>query len=486
MIKKINSVYTIFLLALMLRSIAFIAAQPWEESWHQRLLYSGDPFEYITLARSLWERQAFSSTWPEPMPNGFRTPGYPIFLGALSGGQIDLIWIAVLVQIILDSAFAAAFSKIVEACFRSRDLGFTAGVLYSCYPEAIFWSTQIFPENMGVWFAAGGLGFIAIALRTQKARLRTAAFVSGAAAIGLTILIKPNWLLMPMITAFWLTMRAARGDRIGRLSLPVSLILLALPALFWMSWNWYNWGNWTINYGHVAFKEAIVSGLVKKTGTRELPFSANWSHEMDLHCLMPDFSLVNYLPIKNSSVTSWSRDSLSRDKAAIDAQYARLIADNPLPYINMHLSGSAYLLVSPGNNFMLNAFVRENRNPHLHAIFATGGSGFFDLLKQKVFAGQLSVVSMVLAACVLCYLIICYIGSFATLLRAILCKDFFSLGGPWLCYLAFSALNVALIGPGGTSRYRYALMVALLPYAAKFVLKVAQGIQTRHLGGPSA
>lgn len=485
-LKKLKSIYTIFLLALILRSTAFIATQPWEESWHQRLLYSGDPFEYLTLARSLWERQAFSTTWPEPMPNAFRTPGYPIFLGALCGGQIDSMWIAILVQVILDSAFAAAFAKIVEACFRSRDLGFTAGVLYSCYPEAIFWSTQMFPENMGVWLAACGLGFIAIALQTQKTALRTVALVCGSAVIGLTILIKPNWLIMPIITGFWLTFRAARGDRIGRLMLTFSLLVLVLPTLFWMSWNWYNWGNWTLNYGHVAFKEAIVTGLIKKTDTHELPVSATWSREMDLHMLMPDFSRANYLPLKNSSVRSWSRDSLSRDKAAVDAQYSRLTLDNPLTYANMHLSGAVYLLVSPGNEFMRNAFVRDNRKPHLYAIFATSGSGFFDLLKQKVFAGQLSLVSMALAVFVLFYAAICYTGAFATLLRTVMSKDFFSLGGPWFCYLAFSALNVALIGPGGTSRYRYALMVGLLPYASKFILRVGRIIQAKFMGVPTS
>lgn len=463
----------IFLTALLLRLALFAFSQPWEESWHARLLYSGDPFENVTLARSLVERGEFSITWPEPIPNGIRTPAYPLFLAFATAGQIDLLWLAVLVQIFLDSLCATAVAVVVGRCFANQTLGIISGFAYALMPEAVFWSTQLFAESMGIWFVVVGIGFFSYLpyrhCHATLGPLNTVCLLTGALLMGLLVLIKPNWLFMPFLAAVWLACGLLFFWRC-RYRIPLGILALALlfaPLTSWLAWNKFHWGNLSMSFGQVMFKQSIATSLIRRSGSQTVPAIEHWSDEMRLHMLTPDFSQPNYMPSSFTTVTSWNPGALAGDKKLTDTQFFALVLNDPFRYAALHLSGIIYLLTSPGSNFVTTAtdlgFTSEESTPN----FASSNESLYGLLQKRALARAKPVFWIVWTAVSLTSIgaIYALTGVFAWLLAAQRTPAQV-LANPWILYLAFAVLSVVLIGAGGGSRYRFTLLVALLPYAS--------------------
>jgi hypothetical protein len=469
----------IFILALMLRLGAFVLSEPFNSTYAERLLWSGDPFEYATLARSLYERGAFSITWPEAMPNAFRTPGYPLIIMLFSQGNINLIWVVVLIQVLFDSIFALIFAYIIKLCFASRRIALVSGFLYSVYPEAIFWSTQLFPENVGLWFAVIGVGFLAASLQTRVNNLARFKILRllGCLLIGFTVLIKPNWLLLPPLVAVWILFQFYNTKFAGRfLNLFACITLLGLPTFSWMAWNKTQWGNWTINYGQTAFKESLSSSILNKNDSEMIPVSLLWSREMKLHALIPDFSQPNYLPKSHLNVYDWSSNSLYQDKAITDAQFKLVVFDNFTDYVKVHIQGLIYLLASPGSNFIIKAYGLSDYTTQSHANFASSESNLLELARTKLLVSDNAIIRSFITAIVLSFVALVFATSLTQIFFEIRAHRIFVAGGPWVAYLIFSILVILIIGAGGTFRYRYALLVSLMPYASLFICSCAKFI----------
>ncbi|MFZ4773859.1 MAG: hypothetical protein ACOYM3_00755 [Terrimicrobiaceae bacterium] len=460
---------SIIAVALVLRLFVFLYSQPWEHSWDNRVLYTGDPFEYLTLARSLVERHEFSVTWPEPMPNGVRTPGYPLFLSLTCQGQTNLMWISVLAQVVLDSLFSGLFAVIATRCFRSHKVGILSGFLYAVFPDAVFWPTQIFPESIGVWFAVGGVGLLErFASGNCKHFWQQTTFaLSGCLLLGLAVLIKPNWLFLPFVAAIWISYHIISRPQGSRIILTGALCILFAPMTSWVCWNKYNWGNWTINYGSVMFKESISSSLINKNGSSEIPISKVWSDEMKLQALVPDFNEKHFVPPSFLRVTTWNKDSLSRDTARVNQQYKRVILENFPEYLKMHAGGIAYLLFSPGSNFVAKALDPKFEMKDSSANFATSQKSLVEILHARLLDVDASWLAISWTGLTLAYLCVLYL--FSLIFAGIFYTRGFSaslLGGPWLIYVLVSGISIILIGAGGTSRYRYGLVAAMIPYAS--------------------
>jgi len=471
-ILRLRPLVFIFLLALSLRLAAFAVSGPSHSSYAERLLCFGDPFEYVTLARSLHERAAFSVTWPEPMPNAFRTPGYPILIMLICQGRIEFLWAFVLVQVLIDSIFATALAWVVQVCFASRRVALVSGVLYAVCPEGVFWSTQLFPETAGLWFTVSGIGLLAASINSAHNTKQRAAFLRycGCLLLGCSVLIKPNWLLLPPIVGLWLVFHL-RGSGFGSTfkMLAACFILLALPGFSWMGWNKLHWGNWTINYGQTAFKESLSASVIRKTGSLTAPASSVWSREMNLHLLIPDFSQPNFLPESHRNVTEWSSSALATDKAFTDAQYTSVTLNNFPSYLSIHGQGLLYLLASPGSDFIARAFGLSDPNTGIYANFASSNASLFELVRTKLFSTENALLRVAITALVLSFVALILIGSLIQLITEIKSGKVFTTGGPWVSYLVYSFLLIAIIGAGGTFRYRYAILVAFIPYAAAFI-----------------
>jgi hypothetical protein len=471
----------IFLTAVLVRLALFAFSQPWEPSWHARLLYSGDPFENVTLARSLVERGDFSITWPEPIPNGIRTPAYPLFLAFATAGQIELLWLAVLVQIFLDSLCATAVAVVVGRCFQNHSLGIISGFAYALMPEAVFWSTQLFAESMGVWFVVAGIGFFSF-LPNRHATLgllNTVHLLAGALFVGLLVLIKPNWLFMPFLAAAWLTCGLLFFWRC-RYCIPLGILALTLlfaPLASWLSWNKFHWGNLSMSFGQVMFKQSIATSLIQRSGSQTVPAIEHWSDEMRLHMLTPDFSQPNYMPSSFTTVTSWNPGALAGDKKLTDNQFFELLLKDPLRYVMLHTSGTIYLLTSPGSNFVTTAVDPGFTAAESAANFASSNESLYGLLQKRALANAKPAFWIVWSVIALATLgaIYALTGVFACLLAAKR-TSWRILANPWILYLVFAGLSVVLIGAGGGSRYRFTLLVALLPYASWALAYIVRAI----------
>ena len=469
---------TIFALALAFRLAVLLLSRPWSDDWPQRLTYSGDPFEYSVLGKSLLTRGVLSVTWPNAMPDALRLPVYPAFVGLTSGGgQISLLWCTVLVQVLIDSFFASLLVRMTGALFNHEALGGAVGLIYALNPDAALYASQLFAESISVWLLVGTIYGVAAAAQ-PAAPGAWKRFAVGVLCGAMLVLCKPIWQYVWMAVLGWLALMAwrARARRSIVAFLAAGWLCMAAPGVLWVKRNYDTWGVASLSFSKAYTERTIAEGVITSAGaTGRVPIP-DFSREMQLHCIMPDFSQPDFMPPAFQQVTSWDRSGVAGDYRVAHELYATTLRDFRPAYVKLHFLSTAYTIFSPATNFATRFFGTGRVEDSAFANFGTSGlttTGKFFAFLQRALSNPVAIVWSVL---VVSYLV-AYYAAILFGARTYLTHYRWNI---WTLFLLGGGSLLFLLGPSGSSRYRFALIQAFLPLAALGYLR------WRSRGGSSA
>ncbi len=159
------------------------------------------------------------------IPEGLRTPGFPLFLAAVRTVSHSPLAI-VFAQILLSGATACLIASAAFAFSGSRRGAWTAGLLWALHPALIAMDAAVLSESVFTFGVALAFWFAA---RVQSGRM----FLVAALIVGLWALVRPFgvFLVLPLAFAAF-----ARADRRWWTTLGVC-VLTALPSVAWSARN---------------------------------------------------------------------------------------------------------------------------------------------------------------------------------------------------------------------------------------------------------
>ena len=172
----------------------------------------GDVRDYVAYAWNLLHHGVFSKAWPAdamPVPDGFRGPGYPLFIAAamvLQSRPDD--WYALLLHAqALVGALTVTGTVLLARRWLSPGWALFAGVLLALWPHHIAATGALLSEV--VFGATLVFAMLCAVLAQGTTRTRTWAIASGA-LFGYAYLVNPLVLFLPFVLAA-LSWRNRRG-----------------------------------------------------------------------------------------------------------------------------------------------------------------------------------------------------------------------------------------------------------------------------------
>jgi 4-amino-4-deoxy-L-arabinose transferase-like glycosyltransferase len=260
---KVIGVVFVLQLAFLAGSAVLLAH--YGESLYQ--LASGQDSEYIPLAHTMLEKGTFELPpryFPTslPVPESFRTPGYPAFVAlvfSLSGGSSfvpgidppqwgDGFYILLVALCALSAITSGLIYLIARRLALSPLFALSAGVLFGMSPAVIFLPvTALGSDVLYVFFLAAALLFL-ITLREARHPWWSASALG--LLLGLGTLTKPVGLYLSLIILVSLpffAMHAWPRTRRPFLLLAVSLAVFAATLLPWYIRNAYVFGHFGLS-----------------------------------------------------------------------------------------------------------------------------------------------------------------------------------------------------------------------------------------------
>ncbi len=157
---------------------------------------AGDAPSYDALAKALAEGRGYVNSHTGE-PTAFRPPGYPFFLAAVYRAypQADLRLFRVL-QAVLSACTILAVYSLARAC-AERKIALVAAALFAVYPSSIFFSALLITETLAVFLLVLFLLLLTRAIR-EEGRRRTAWLAASGVLLGLSTLVRPITLLLPL------------------------------------------------------------------------------------------------------------------------------------------------------------------------------------------------------------------------------------------------------------------------------------------------
>lgn len=206
---------------------------------------SSDGYETIALNLLSGGGYALESGKPTSM----REPAYPLFIAGTYAAAGRAPWLILLLQCLLSTATAGMLFLFGRKMFDER-VGVLAAVIYSLYPQAIYYSGYFFRETLATFIVTGFIWASAY-WKDEKKSGDLAAFAAGVCAMvaGLT-----NSGLMP----------AAVFGGLGLLLRPKRLALYAVPLLLgcglWTARNTAVQGRLVLGstHGGEEFYQALI------------------------------------------------------------------------------------------------------------------------------------------------------------------------------------------------------------------------------------
>lgn len=221
-----TGVALVMLLALLIR-VAFLLGL--EVQTH----VAGDINDYLHYAWNLGHHAVYSSASPDtvatPAPDGFRPPGYPMFLLLcmwLGGfGSAWLAWAHAL-QILASSATVLLVTLLGRTWMKPGP-SLLSGVLLALWPHHVVFASTLLSETL-LGFSVVLAMWLASVAHTRRSR---AWAISAGFAFGYAALVNTLVILFPLVVGALLLASRHRG----RLVAPFLLAFVALPASWWLA-----------------------------------------------------------------------------------------------------------------------------------------------------------------------------------------------------------------------------------------------------------
>ncbi len=201
---------------------------------------TGDSKNYQLLAENILTHGVFSSSQSEPhAPESFRAPGYPLFLAANYFLTAD--WFLVLIIQIVVVSVAPALLYLLFAPYHERAAWWGA-FLFALEPTRLFLSASLLSDAL---FACTLLGALLALERGKRTDSLTLTGVSGA-LLGVSILVRPIAIFLPIATALYLALAVRPLSRACAMAV-LGVACAAVVVFPWSVRNHQLFGSWNVS-----------------------------------------------------------------------------------------------------------------------------------------------------------------------------------------------------------------------------------------------
>lgn len=197
-----------------------------------------DSAAYERLARGLQEEGRFEQVGPgtpaHPQPASNYSPGLPLLTGAIFklGGNDDVRLARILLALIASLAIPISF--LIARRLAGPDAGLIAAAIIAFYPTLVTDSGMLMTEPLAGTLIAGTV----LAVLRARDRPGWITWVVAGALLGLTVMVRPEYLVVGLALLIALFAIEARGG-IGFALRPVALMLLAVLVVL-APWTIHN------------------------------------------------------------------------------------------------------------------------------------------------------------------------------------------------------------------------------------------------------
>lgn len=187
MIKENKRLILIFLIALVLRLILFLAAGSWQNRDTETRIALSDTKSYTKIALNLVKNKIFSRSESPPYhPEMFYTPIYPLFLASIYSILGYKPYIPILLQLLIGSATCLFVYKVGKILFNERT-ALLAGLFLAFEYSNILYSNVLLTENLFIFLFVVHVFFLVKYLTTDIKKW----LVYSALFLGLSTLTRP-------------------------------------------------------------------------------------------------------------------------------------------------------------------------------------------------------------------------------------------------------------------------------------------------------
>lgn len=205
------------------------------------LVKGNDPLTYHQLAINLINYHSFVYQ-PGLPPVTLRTPGYPLFISFiyfLLGSEPLLV---ILFQIIFDSLTCLLIFKLTKIITNYR-IAIIAAILYAFEPHASIFSLSMYSDTIFVFFITL-FGYLFVKyLKDNKIHF----LISSAIVLGITILIKPSSIYLPIIIIVFVILRRGKEFKVIIRDTLYFLFILLLVISPWLIRNYLHFNKFFLS-----------------------------------------------------------------------------------------------------------------------------------------------------------------------------------------------------------------------------------------------
>lgn len=299
-------------IALAIRLAFFVAAEPWNAEALASDILVADAAGYHKLGLQFKDSFSFDDF------GALRTPAYPLYLAASYAVSGNAVWLALLLQAVVDVGTVAIVFFIAWSLFKRTNVAVLASILYAVSFVAASGSTRLGTDTL---FAAVLALSVLVYIRAVQNKGRWRLFVLVGLLLGLASLLRPVGQYVPVLFVLGLIIHA-RGYRWKIASSAAMLAAFLIVISPWQVRNLVTFGQYSLsnNTGFVLFNWHAAMALANAEGItiEEARFR---------------LGAQDILSISNP----FERERVERSKAL---QYMR---GHPVTYLRAHVRGIGYM-----------------------------------------------------------------------------------------------------------------------------------------------
>lgn len=183
---------------------------------------------YVEKARLIAEKGDFYSAFQD----GYRTPGYPVFLSLFYRNVKKPLLVARYFQIVCGSAIIILFYFSLIAVCGSHPAAVFGAILAALWPPAYYFAQMLYPESLSLVLVAAIIYFI-----SQRDKRPSLSIIALSLCLVGLVYLKPNHLLMgvPVFLVIWFSGSKWKGRLLDAALLTSIVIVLIFPWTVWVS-----------------------------------------------------------------------------------------------------------------------------------------------------------------------------------------------------------------------------------------------------------
>ncbi|MHB2149550.1 ArnT family glycosyltransferase [Calditrichota bacterium LG25] len=252
-----KGLFLIILLAFVIRLGFFFSLQPWDNEVVKKTILVLDAYGYHFLALTLLNNKTFEAF------DGFRTPGYPIFIAIIYVISSNRVWLVLLIQIFLNIFSILLIYKIV-LIFFSRKIALLSALLFAIDIYQSLYSVTLLTDSLFVFLFLLSIFYLYKNIKQKNFLL----IFSSALFLGIATLVRPISYLFPFIALIFIFLFGNFRLQIKFIySLVFSITFLATISP-WLIRNYSKYGEaklssvtgYNLLFYNVAYTEVYKSG----------------------------------------------------------------------------------------------------------------------------------------------------------------------------------------------------------------------------------